>query len=261
LAHQADFVLVDLLLYQKPLKQIPAEKVVYRSTDLQASKRGITLEKKLLRNAGLSVWASDVSMNASAVDSMKNHRSLVLQNGVDESYFTSNSSARVNDFVYIGAIDERLDLGLISKIATQLPTRSIVLGGPSPSKSLTLPDNVTVLGPVSPSDVPQIYSRSRVGLLLLTDDPRNAARSPMKFYEYLASGMFILARRTREMEKRRETPGLHLYDTHSQALEIARFLMTWSNSNEAGRDTARGKTWQQNTFLLCEFIGGEKAAR
>src|SRR6185436_7137771 len=61
---------------------------------------------------------------------------------------------------------------------------------------IPLPQNVSLAGPVDYADLPKTLVRYRVGLLPLSDEPTNSGRSPMKLYEYLASGLNVLTRAT-----------------------------------------------------------------
>ena len=81
-----------------------------------------------------------------------------------------------------------------------------------------------LLGPRPYAEVPAYLQHADVGLLLLSPDPANAGRSPMKLYEYAAAGLPVLARATPELQRRAE-PFVALYDDAGSAVRhLARLL-------------------------------------
>jgi hypothetical protein len=97
--------------------------------------------------------------------------------------------------VYVGALDRRFDWPTVAGLARSAPTVRIDIFGPAASRPPSLPANVFLPGPVDYTDLPRTLARYRVGLLPLSDEETNIGRSPMKLYEYLASGLNVLTRR------------------------------------------------------------------
>jgi hypothetical protein len=81
-------------------------------------------------------------------------------------------------------------------LARSAPEAIIDVFGPVTNRPAALPANVLLGGPVEYAELPKILARYRVGLLPMNDEPTNSGRSPMKLYEYLASGLNVVTRAT-----------------------------------------------------------------
>jgi teichuronic acid biosynthesis glycosyltransferase TuaH len=99
--------------------------------------------------------------------------------------------------IYVGTLDQRLDIKGLARLARALPTLQIILLGPSSDNGY--------LAPIT--DVPNVHIHSHVGRAELAATLRNAdicllshlrsplteAMSPLKVYEYLAAGCPVVA--------------------------------------------------------------------
>ena len=99
---------------------------------------------------------------------------------------------------YVGVIDERLDLGLIGDLASQLPDWEIQMVGPVVKiDPATLPraDNLRYLGQQPYERLPELMGGFDVALMpfLLNDATRSI--SPTKTLEYLATGLPVVSTR------------------------------------------------------------------
>lgn len=92
----------------------------------------VVMEKKLLKKA-LRITAPDPTL-------VRSHKDIVIENGVDWEIFKKSSKMIQTCDVglcwikkpvmgYIGALDERIDVQLLARIASSFPTASIVLVG------------------------------------------------------------------------------------------------------------------------------------
>ncbi len=99
------------------------------------------------------------------------------------------------ELVYVGAIDDRLDIELLVKINSS-PLFSLALYGDGPSikklYDLGLAD--VYHGPLSFSKLSEVLSITNIGLLPFNDSDKNLSRSPMKRLEYIAFGNDVLTR-------------------------------------------------------------------
>ena len=103
--------------------------------------------------------------------------------------------------VFMGAIDAyKLDLGLLLQLAQRNPAWSFVLIGPvaecDPSTdvgALKACSNVELVGPVAYSELPGWLAHADVALLPLQVNGYTRHMFPMKFFEYLSSGLPVVA--------------------------------------------------------------------
>lgn len=179
----------------------------------------------------------------------------VIPNGVPERAFEGRRDASARSgVVWVGAIDDRFDIELVRQVAERMPTTTFSLAGPWTAAKVTLPSNVAWLGPVSYGDGLDLMRQSSAGILPLSAHPANAGRSPMKLYEYLATGLPVVATPTAEL-RRRTTPGLHLADG---ADEYAAALRRAVEIGDADRDeataAARSHTWPEKARHVLELV-------
>jgi glycosyltransferase involved in cell wall biosynthesis len=83
--------------------------------------------------------------------------------------------------------------------------------------------NVHLFGIRPYADLPTYLQHASAGLLPLNAHPANAGRSPMKFYEYAAAGLPIVASLTPELARRRE-PFVRFFDPQDPAKALDEVL-------------------------------------
>lgn len=93
----------------------------------------------------------------------------------------------------VGAINAKVDISLLEKLARAHPEWSIVLIGPVfpsvvPAQRLKNLRNVHLLGYREPRELPAYLKAFDVGLIPYVIDERTRAINPLKVYEYLAAG-------------------------------------------------------------------------
>ncbi|HEX6781222.1 MAG TPA: glycosyltransferase [Solirubrobacterales bacterium] len=95
-------------------------------------------------------------------------------------------------FLYVGTIDDRLDVEALRAVARAWPQGSVVLAGPLADRGHLGPalaePNVVVHEPVSRQAVAALAHAADACLLPHRRTPLTEAMSPLKLYEYLASG-------------------------------------------------------------------------
>jgi teichuronic acid biosynthesis glycosyltransferase TuaH len=99
--------------------------------------------------------------------------------------------------LYVGALQERVDVDAVRRLALDLPEWQVVLVGPlqDPPRFATLADlpNVHVMPPQPRPVVLEMMSRATVCLIPHRRTPMSEAMSPLKLYEYLAAGATVVA--------------------------------------------------------------------
>jgi glycosyltransferase involved in cell wall biosynthesis len=98
---------------------------------------------------------------------------------------------------YVGVIDERLDLGLIARLATDLADWEIRMIGPVIEKiepdSVPLADNIVYLGKQPYERLPELLADFDVALMPFALNDATRSISPTKTLEYLAAGLPVVS--------------------------------------------------------------------
>lgn len=99
-------------------------------------------------------------------------------------------------FGFVGHIRNWVDLGLVRELARAYPEATVVLIGPK-GPDIVLPEekNVLWLGPKPQRELPRYIAAFDVCLNPFADSALTADVSPLKFYEYLATGKPIVSTR------------------------------------------------------------------
>ena len=99
--------------------------------------------------------------------------------------------------VYVGTIDDRLDVAGVARLATERPQVSFVLVGPIPDPELVAPlaplENVVVHPGVGRRELVAVLRNAQAALVAHRVTALTEAMSPLKAYEYLAAGVPVLS--------------------------------------------------------------------
>lgn len=250
----ADVVFVDQPLLGPAIADFPRAKIIYRPTDAHHDPRARAAEVRLLERADGISAASASTLEQVTAGTGWTGPSTVIENGVEYDRFASaGDGGERSGVVYLGALDARFDWALVADLARALPDVSFTIAGPRPAVVPALPPNVALVGAVPYAQAPALLARHAVGLLPLSDHPGNAGRSPMKYYEYLAAGLSVVARSSDELRRRADT-NVHLYD---DVVGAARAVTSAAAAGEAeraaGRRAAQGMGWADRAKRLLAF--------
>jgi len=262
---------IDLLIIDHPHfvgieKLIPAKRVIYRPTDIYykmtRNKNTKIAEKCLCNNVN-----GIVATSKPVLDEIKNYnpniKNTIIENGVEYEHFHTNHDIpevlmkiEGPKAIYVGAIDNRFDINAIIHIANNFPSLNIVLIGPYDKKvKETLVDNsnVVLLGQIEYDHIPQYLSNCDIGLLPLSDHDANRGRSPMKLYEYAASGLFVVSKWTEEIARRNEK-FVGTYKDYDELLVVMeKALNQKSMDSESISNSAVRYSWGSQVKKLLEF--------
>jgi glycosyltransferase involved in cell wall biosynthesis len=99
--------------------------------------------------------------------------------------------------VYVGSLDQRLDLDVITRLAAEIPGAAIVLVGPMVSprryQAVRLPKNVSLRSPLTRRELTGLIRVADLGVIPHVRSPLTEAMSPLKAFEYLAGGLPVVA--------------------------------------------------------------------
>ena len=131
-------------------------------------------------------------------------RHAVVPNGINEDewlvpqaapdWFASLPRPRI---LYLGTLDERVDVRSVASVAERFPTGTVALVGrlvdADRLAALLRRDNVHVYGGVPRSQIPGITAAANACIVPHVRSPLTEAMSPLKLYEYLAAGRPVCA--------------------------------------------------------------------
>jgi len=99
--------------------------------------------------------------------------------------------------VYVGVLDDRLDVDAVREMAARFPGGTVALVGPVGDRSLpnrlSGAPNVRLVPPVDRSEVTGLVHAADVCVMPHRRNRLTAAMSPLKLYEYLAGGRPVVA--------------------------------------------------------------------
>ena len=209
--------------------------VVYHCSDDYASQPNFPAsflqhERSLMDRADLVICTAEELTRVKAPLHANTH---TVTNGADVEHFTSTQDGATvvaPDVAglpgpvigYIGTVFEWVDVQLLARAAQARPSWNFVLIGPvatDVSVIESLP-NVHLLGPRPYGELPGYLKGFDVAIVpfIFHDVTRRA--SPVKFYEYLASGVATVATRLPDLERFESLAGLYDgYDEFMAALD------------------------------------------
>jgi glycosyltransferase involved in cell wall biosynthesis len=160
---------------------------------------------------------------------------------------------------YSGWIMPRTDLDLLARVATRRPDWSLVLVGPQyrdtlDRSGLRKQANVSYLGEVPYQELPGLMRSFDVCLIPHRDLPYTRSMSPLKLYQYLASGRPIVATDVAGLEPAREH--LEIATTEDAFIEaIDRVLSTDTVERSRVRLAAAARaTWDARVDEMLAHV-------
>jgi glycosyltransferase involved in cell wall biosynthesis len=131
-------------------------------------------------------------------------RSAVVPNGIDPAEWVGEpeppswvAALPKPLFLYVGALDSRLDVPWLEDLARAEPSATIVLIGPLADPDHIAPlerfENVQVREPIGRRPLTGLIRQADVGLLPHVSSRLTEAMSPLKLMEYLAAGLPVAA--------------------------------------------------------------------
>jgi glycosyltransferase involved in cell wall biosynthesis len=210
-----DLIYCDTAVPFSWLRAIPHRKSVYRIADQymgfnKFSRSMSSLEEELAQWVDVVVYAARGL--ESHVKALRPRNMAHVPNGVSFNHFFRPRS-QPNEYqhisrpiaVYVGAMDVWFDWKLMNLLVERLPDVSFVLIGPDDrAKKLLKPArNLWVLGSRPYDDLPAYLQHANVGLIPFdVANQQTLVRTihPLKLYEYLASGLPVVAIEWQELE-------------------------------------------------------------
>jgi glycosyltransferase involved in cell wall biosynthesis len=213
---EVEFLYLDSVTQAFWLDAIPHRRSVLRIADRTAAFEKSTpasarVEREVARRVDLVVYTA-LSLRG-YVESMGPRAAMHLPNGVDVAHFAGSDHPVPPELaalprpiaVYVGAMDAWFDFKLIQDAAEQLPHISFVLIGPDhrARHRLVPRPNLHLLGRRPYAELPAYLHHADVGLIPF-DVVGHAGLvqtiHPLKLYEYMASGLPVVAMEWEELQ-------------------------------------------------------------
>ncbi|MFC6752985.1 glycosyltransferase [Halorubrum tibetense] len=159
---------------------------------------------------------------------------------------------------FVGKMKQKIDYQLLGDVARKNPSWNIVLVGPDSegnADSIRKISNVTWIGAVDPDDVPQVMNSLDVGLMPYREIEYNKAVFPLKFHEYLASGLPVVGCGLPSTERYVED-GIYLH-TAVQSCAFADACSTalsWENTTTGKKELAQCADWTPKVKRIHERV-------
>jgi glycosyltransferase involved in cell wall biosynthesis len=265
----ADLLYCDSAVSFSWLQDVPHRKAVYRIADQYAAfdKCSAALaetELDLARWVDLVVYAAQTLEGH--VKSLHPRNMAHLPNGVNFDHFYRKRDAQPCEYntipkpiaIYIGAMEAWFDWALMNFAVAHLPEVSFVLIGPDDRarKMLKPAKNLFVLGAKPYDQLPHYLQYAAVGLIPFdVDHHLDLVRSihPLKLYEYLASGVPVVAVEWEELHNLRSPAAL----TSGREHFVAAIREALSRPPELSvlQSYAAGKDWSRIVQRMIDLVG------
>jgi len=206
--------------------------------------------KKLASLSDTVITSSDLNY-----DVFKNLNSSTFKfiNAVDSQFIGSPSELpyKINNtrpkLLYVGWISQRTDMELLKYIAENRPHYEVIIAGPDEGpldeSKIQKFDNVTYLGKVAYSKLPELFASSDICLIPHKDNKYSQSMSPLKLFQYLASGRPVVSTDIGGIDHWQTL--IHVARNYSQFIEAIDSVLVNDNKelSEIRITEARKETW------------------
>jgi glycosyltransferase involved in cell wall biosynthesis len=210
--YNVDILVIDSYMFLPLIHTISAKKVIVRITDnlsgFGVGKGAIKAEKKIISLANNVIYtATQLKHN---IDKL-NKNNTYIPNGVDINKFIGDFNKpeifkriNIDVIIYIGAIESWFDFDLLYFLAQQLPNKYFLIIGPVKYKPYNFDvfkntNNIDFYGKIDNKLVPNYLKYSKVGIIPFKINNLVEYISPLKLYEYMASGLPVVATKWNEL--------------------------------------------------------------
>ena len=228
------------------------------------SKHGPLMEKKFITEADQVIVTSSALRQ---IKSQLNPRVSIVKNGVDEAIFgvPSRQSKRSHPLMknqkvvgYIGSIDDRLDTELLNQLISSLADHRFQFVGrivcSNTAKELSRHANVTLPGPMDPSQLPHQLDEMDVCIIPFKTNKLTAAIYPLKINEYLFRGKPVVTTRFADLSDFEEIVSVAT-NTNTFITQVQYQLSSKDQSQiQKRKEFAKSNTWKERAASLQEIL-------
>lgn len=248
-------------LYSKAFTSFSAIKHVYYCYDnIQAaywlSNHGAELEKELVHQCD-EIYVSSQGL----LEKFKHLSKPIfwIPNGMNPEHFTRHSEFPKGAFkaAYIGALDDRLNYGLINGLLQNFENFRVVLVGPIKCKAaeeIILHSRVNYRGVVSSSGVSALIEDCEFGLIPFETNEFTKYIYPLKINEYLHLGLAVLSTNFADLTPFKEH--IEVVESLEHACEALRRLKEDSGDYLSRIAYAKHQTWEARAAKMRQALNG-----
>ena len=191
----------DWILFLLSRKNFP---VVFECHQLTKTRK-LILRYAIKKNTTKIIFMNDRLLADSGLKNLQKNQVLIQSNGYDEDYFEQGISKEKNTFIFAGNLTRSnkkrgVDLIIDYFNDERLQDYSLKIIGDADEEYLhelekRAQNNVSIFGYLKKSKVIQEMQKSEFGLLINTHQSTHSLlhTDPLKFYEYSAAGLKIIA--------------------------------------------------------------------
>jgi glycosyltransferase involved in cell wall biosynthesis len=200
-------VVTTLPIVSELIGLLPAARWVYYCVDDFGEWPGLDqavlrqMEARLIARADRIIAVSTTLQEKLA---RRGRRAALLTHGVDRAFWATPGQTAVPELaglerpliVFWGVVDQRMDVALVQRLATDLRHGTIVLVGPDadPDPALLQCKRVARIAPLTFAQLPCVAREAGVLIMPYADLPVTRAIQPLKLKEYLSTGKPVVAR-------------------------------------------------------------------
>ena len=193
-----------------------------------------------------------------------NKNVLYLPNGVDTERFKNTNDEIPEEYklvmdmpkvVYVGALDDWFDYGLIQYAVKKMKHMAFIIIGGTNEKIQSIASenaNLLLLGKKAHSDIPKYLKAADVGIMPFTNNKLTNSIHPLKLYEYFAAGLPAVSAKLNEVEEMNSPAWL--YETKEEFVDLIKQAVNETHDKEKYRTYAEGNTWSKRFLTVKEYI-------
>jgi len=222
-------------------------------------------ENKILSNSN-KVFVSSKYLKDKHIRKVKSELYLV-ENGVDYDKFkdidTNKKTLKKSENIprprlgYIGGMKQKIDFPLLQKVASKNKKWNFVFIGPRYdnkefNKILEL-ENTYWLGSFRPEKIPQFCKTMDIGLMPYKKIEYNKGVFPLKFFEYLASGIPVVGCGL-PSTKKYEQKGVYIH-TKSNPSKFSKAInktLNWNDKTIERKEIAKKADWKNKIKFIVK---------
>ncbi|HSQ54755.1 MAG TPA: glycosyltransferase, partial [Gemmata sp.] len=270
----APIILTTLPVLADVVGRVQAERWVYYCVDDFSVWPGLDgrtllkLEEELVPKVDVAVAVSETLQTHLAKLGKSSH---LLTHGIDLDFWrqpvlgeTPESLRALESFprplvAFWGVIDRRMDLGFVRELSVSMKEGTILLVGPrdNPEPELLKLPRVHTIPPVPYVDLPALASRCRVLVAPYADLPVTRAMQPLKFKEYLATGLAVVVRKLPATEDWADCADVVETAEEFASAVLARLRDCVPEEQRAARVRLEAEDWAAKAGQFERWLDGE----
>lgn len=195
------------------------------------------------------------------------HKVRYVPNGVSYEHFAKAAPLRLQRqqatdaspcLIYVGAIYNWFDSRLVAELANLLPDWRIQLIGPVELSKQVLSQmnqpNVSLLGVRDYQSLPTILAQADVAMIPFQLNRLTEATSPIKLFEYLASGLPVVTTPMKEVLPFQEMGVVQCEDSPAAFADAVRNMREHANADRC-QAIASSSSWQERFSSVLGELG------